>query len=158
MKTACRSRRVFITLMVALCIVTVASLRGPLSRNQAVPCGSGARTARDKYGCALPSHSHHGTCCGHGLRPALHLGRQGFCRPDPQPRDRLRDKDNRVWIIKLRKGVKFHNGREMTAEDVKTNFDWRITTPKGWKPVKHTDLWGHEAGGRGGPIHSARHL
>ena len=28
----------------------------------------------------------------------------------------------------------------MTAEDVKTNFDWRITTPKGWKPVKHMDL------------------
>lgn len=44
-------------------------------------------------------------------------------------------KDAKVWIIHLRKGVKFHNGREMTAEDVKANFDWRINTPKGWRPV-----------------------
>ncbi len=49
-------------------------------------------------------------------------------------------KDNKVWTINLRKGVKFHNGREMTAADVKANLDWRITTPKGWKPVKHREL------------------
>jgi len=49
-------------------------------------------------------------------------------------------KDNKVWIFHLRKGVKFHNGREMTAEDVKQNFDWRINTPKGWKPVKYREL------------------
>lgn len=49
-------------------------------------------------------------------------------------------KDNKVWIIKLRKGVKFHNGREMTADDVKSNFDWRITTPKGWRPVRNREL------------------
>ncbi len=48
--------------------------------------------------------------------------------------------DNKVWIIRLRKGVKFHNGREMTAEDVKANFDWRIKTPEGWKPVRYRQL------------------
>lgn len=44
-------------------------------------------------------------------------------------------KDAKEWIIHLRKGVKFHNGKEMTAEDVKANFDWRIDTPKGWRPI-----------------------
>ncbi|MBW2031106.1 MAG: ABC transporter substrate-binding protein [Deltaproteobacteria bacterium] len=48
--------------------------------------------------------------------------------------------DNKVWLIHLRRGVKFHNGREMTAQDVKANFDWRIQTPKGWKPVRYKEL------------------
>jgi ABC-type transport system substrate-binding protein len=48
-------------------------------------------------------------------------------------------KDGKGWIIHLRKGVKFHNGREMTAEDVKINFDWRIRTPKGWPPVMNKE-------------------
>jgi peptide/nickel transport system substrate-binding protein len=29
----------------------------------------------------------------------------------------------KVWIFNLRKGVRFHNGREMTADDVKWSFD-----------------------------------
>jgi peptide/nickel transport system substrate-binding protein len=45
--------------------------------------------------------------------------------------------DAKVWTIHLRKGVKFHNGREMTADDMKANLDWRITTPKGWKPIAY---------------------
>ena len=52
---------------------------------------------------------------------------------------RYETQDSKVWIIHLRQGVKFHNGREMTAEDVKTNFDWRIETPKGWKPLRNKD-------------------
>jgi peptide/nickel transport system substrate-binding protein len=48
--------------------------------------------------------------------------------------------DNKVWIVHLREGVKFHNGREMTAEDVKTNLDWRIETPERWKPVSYREL------------------
>ena len=58
----------------------------------------------------------------------------------PQLATGYETKDNKVWILHLRKGVKFHNGREMTAEDVKVNFDWRINTPKGWKPIKFKEL------------------
>ncbi len=37
--------------------------------------------------------------------------------------------DGKVFTFKLRKGVKFANGREMTAEDVKYSLD-RVTDPK----------------------------
>ena len=63
-------------------------------------------------------------------------GPDGYKSMVPQLATSYETKDNKVWIIHLRKGVKFHNGREMTAEDVKVNFDWRIKTPKGRKPVK----------------------
>lgn len=35
----------------------------------------------------------------------------------------------KTWTFTLRKGIKFHNGREMTADDVKWTFD-RIADPK----------------------------
>jgi peptide/nickel transport system substrate-binding protein len=38
--------------------------------------------------------------------------------------------DGSVWTFKLRRGVKFHDGREMTAEDVVATFD-RLSDPKG---------------------------
>jgi peptide/nickel transport system substrate-binding protein len=37
--------------------------------------------------------------------------------------------DGRTWTFKLRKGVKFHNGRPLTASDVKFSLD-RILDPK----------------------------
>ena len=37
--------------------------------------------------------------------------------------------DAKVWTFNLRKGVKFHNGKEMTAKDVKWNFE-RMMDPK----------------------------
>ena len=63
-------------------------------------------------------------------------GPDGYKSQVPALATTIETKDNKVWYIHLRKGVKFHNGREMTAEDVKTNLDWRIKTPKGRKPVK----------------------
>ena len=41
--------------------------------------------------------------------------------------------DGTVFTFKLREGVKFHNGRTMTAEDVKYSLD-RVTNPKTQSP------------------------
>jgi ABC-type transport system substrate-binding protein len=49
-------------------------------------------------------------------------------------------KDNKVWIFHIRKGVKFHNGKELTAKDVEENFEWLIQLPKGWKPMRNRGL------------------
>lgn len=38
--------------------------------------------------------------------------------------------DGSVWTFKLRRGVKFHNGKEMTADDVVWTFD-RLSDPAG---------------------------
>ena len=66
-------------------------------------------------------------------------GPDGYKSMVPQLATSMETEDNKIWIIKLRKGVKFHNGREMTAGDVKVNLDWRIKTPKGWRPVKYKE-------------------
>jgi peptide/nickel transport system substrate-binding protein len=41
--------------------------------------------------------------------------------------------DGTVYTFALRKGVKFHNGRELTADDVKYSLD-RVTNPKTQSP------------------------
>ncbi len=49
--------------------------------------------------------------------------------------------DDLTWLVNIRKGVKFHNGKELTAEDVWKNIDWKLnpekyTKEKGWRPPR----------------------
>jgi peptide/nickel transport system substrate-binding protein len=45
-------------------------------------------------------------------------------------------KDNLTYTFKLRKGVKFHDGSEMTSKDVKASYDKIITPPAGVKSLR----------------------
>ncbi len=49
--------------------------------------------------------------------------------------------DDVTWLVNIRRGVKFHNGKELTAEDVWKNIDWKLnygkyTKEKGWRPPR----------------------
>jgi peptide/nickel transport system substrate-binding protein len=66
----------------------------------------------------------------------LQWSAKGYEKPLPWLATSYETKDNKVWTFRLRKGVKFHNGRELTSKDVKANLDWIITTPDGWKPYQ----------------------
>ena len=47
--------------------------------------------------------------------------------------------DELTWTFHLRKGVKFHSGKELTAEDVKATYD-RLLNKK--DPVRYTQTMG----------------
>jgi peptide/nickel transport system substrate-binding protein len=44
--------------------------------------------------------------------------------------------DDRTYVFKIRQGVTFHNGREMTADDVAFSLDRVLTNPESWWNVK----------------------
>ncbi len=46
--------------------------------------------------------------------------------------------DDVTWLVRIRKGVKFHHGRELTAADIKTQIGWAMETPKGWRAIRHS--------------------
>lgn len=46
------------------------------------------------------------------------------------------EEDNLTWVFNLRKGAKFHNGKEITAEDVKYSLE-RLLSPK----LKSPNAW-----------------
>ncbi len=47
-------------------------------------------------------------------------------------------KDGRVYTFKLHKGVKFHDGAEMTSKDVKASYDKILNPPRGIKSLRRT--------------------
>ena len=60
-------------------------------------------------------------------------------KPSPMLVDTYQsDAEGKTWSFTLRKGVKFHNGKEMKVEDVKACFERWLTTSniaKGWTDV-----------------------
>lgn len=61
-------------------------------------------------------------------------------KPVPGLSDKWEIADSgKTWIFSIRKGVKFHNGREITADDVKWSLE-RCTNPKLASPVAATYL------------------
>jgi len=51
--------------------------------------------------------------------------------------------DQMTWTINIRQGVKFHNGKELTAEDVKASLDrWMLVSPQasGLKTMTGVDV------------------
>jgi len=69
----------------------------------------------------------------------LTTGASGEIRPGLAKSWYLKE-DNLTWVFNLRKGAKFHNGKEITAEDVKFSLE-RLLNPKYNSPTKWAMEW-----------------
>jgi len=62
--------------------------------------------------------------------PLLGIDLQGKIQPGLAESWEI-SKDGKIYTFKLRKGIKFHNGREVTAEDVKFSIDYPMNPKNG---------------------------
>lgn len=49
--------------------------------------------------------------------------------------------DQKTWTFKLREGVKFHNGKELTSEDVKATFDRAMNSEGGLRATQLIEMF-----------------
>jgi ABC-type transport system substrate-binding protein len=61
---------------------------------------------------------------------------KGVAYQEPLLAQSWKQVDDLTWLVTIRKGVKYHNGKTLTARDVKKHFDWKIEVPQGWKPPR----------------------
>ena len=59
------------------------------------------------------------------FEPLLGIDLKGYLQPGLAEAWEV-SKDGKLYTIRLRKGVKFHNGQEMTAEDAKFSIDYSM--------------------------------
>ena len=52
------------------------------------------------------------------------------------------DEQQKVWELALREGVKFHDGREMTADDVVSSFEWHTKKTSFARQIKQVEKVG----------------
>ena len=129
------SRRDFVQFAMALGSVSwrpkpCSSRRSGPSRKRVVRQGSGSRTAR------RPIHSIRASTST--LSPSSHFGERysnsltvvdefGKIQPDLAESYEASDGPRRQWVYRLRKGATFHNGKDVTPEDVVDSYRFHMT-------------------------------
>ncbi len=61
---------------------------------------------------------------------------KGVAYQEPLLAESWKQLDDLTWLVTIRKGVQCHNGKMLTARDVKKHFDWKIEVPQGWRPPR----------------------
>ncbi len=140
------SKRRFISIL-ALLAITVSLFAGvagcnkgeePNEPGQSGNGGGGKASSKDTIIIATMSeppsltNNEHSAVASNYMNLLTYEGllRQGMdLQPEPGLAESWEAVSDTEWDFKIRKGVKFHNGEEMTVEDVKASLDWAQQFP-----------------------------